>query len=62
MDFDGLTEDQKARIRTCESADELRAIAEEQGLELSDDQLEAVSGGVVKAPVECGNVCYYDPR
>lgn len=45
MDPTNLTEDQVARLRACKSEDELRAFAEEQGIELTDDQLGAVSGG-----------------
>lgn len=45
MDFNGLTEEQKAKARACESAEELVALAEAEGIELSDDQLNAIAGG-----------------
>ena len=41
----GLTEEQIAKVRTCGSAEELLAIAKEEGIELTDEQLEVVSGG-----------------
>lgn len=46
MDFEKLTDEQKAKARACRSEEELMALAETEGVELSDDQLEAVSGGV----------------
>lgn len=41
----GLTEEQIARINKCNSTEEILAIAKEEGIELTDEQLEAVSGG-----------------
>ena len=41
----GLTEEQIAKIRECKSQEELLKLAKEEGIELTDDQLEAVSGG-----------------
>ena len=40
-----ITEEQKARLRGAESLKELIAAAEKEGIELTDDQLEALSGG-----------------
>lgn len=64
MDPNSLTEAQKSRLRACKSADELRALAEEQGIELSDAQLEAVSGGVPVVLSEDYKRClvYTDPN
>ncbi|MBQ9041517.1 MAG: Nif11-like leader peptide family natural product precursor [Eggerthellaceae bacterium] len=45
MDFSDLTEVQKAKIRECKTPEEMLALAREEGYELTDDQLEAVSGG-----------------
>ncbi|MBQ9043663.1 MAG: Nif11 family protein [Eggerthellaceae bacterium] len=45
MDFKELTEEQRERIRSCETAEELQALAREEGLELSDDELSALAGG-----------------
>lgn len=45
MESNNLTTDQKAKLRECKSTDEFEALAKDEGMELSDDQLEAVSGG-----------------
>lgn len=45
MELNDLTEGQKAKIRGCGSAEELASLAEEEGIELTDEQLSAVSGG-----------------
>lgn len=41
----GLTEEQIAKIKACKNQEEILKIAKEEGIELSDEQLEAVSGG-----------------
>lgn len=41
----GLTEEQIGKIKECKSQEEVLKIAKEEGIELSDEQLEAVSGG-----------------
>jgi hypothetical protein len=45
MGFNDLTEEQKAKALACKSSEELRALVEAEGIELSDEQLGAVSGG-----------------
>ena len=45
MRFEDLTPEQKEKVKECKNADELLAIAREEGYELSEDELEAVSGG-----------------
>ena len=42
----GLSEEQIEKARACKSQEELLAAAKEEGLELTDEQLEAVAGGV----------------
>ena len=42
----GLTEEQIAKVKACKNNEELLALAKEEGIELTDEQLEAVSGGV----------------
>ena len=42
----GLTEEQIAKVKACKSQEELLAFAKQEGIELTDEQLEAVSGGV----------------
>lgn len=41
----GLTEEQIAKVKACKNNEEILAVAKEEGAELTDDQLEAVSGG-----------------
>ena len=55
----GLTEEQIAKVKACKNTEEMLAVAKEEGVELSDEQLEAVSGGVCTEPVitcpKCGS-------
>ena len=41
----GLTEEQIAKVNECNTPEEILALARTEGVELSDEQLEAVSGG-----------------
>ncbi len=41
----GLSEEQKKKIAECKSAEDILALAKAEGVELNDEQLEAVSGG-----------------
>ena len=41
----GLTQEQMAKAKKCKNSEELLALAKEEGIELTDEQLEAVSGG-----------------
>ncbi len=43
--LDGLTAEQIEKIKACKNSEEVLALAKKEGIELSDDQLEAVSGG-----------------
>ena len=45
MSHENLSPEQQERARACESPEELAALAEEEGLELSDAMLEGVAGG-----------------
>ncbi len=50
----GLSEEQIAKVKACSSPEEVLRLAKEEGIELSDDQLEAVSGGAcTKDPIHC---------
>ena len=40
-----LTEDQKAKPKSCKNSAELQAMLNDMGIELTDEQLEAASGG-----------------
>lgn len=41
----GLTEEQIAKAKACKSQEELIALAKQEGVELTDEQLGAISGG-----------------
>ena len=41
-----LTEEQKEKAKKCQSAEELIALAQQEGIELTDEQLEGIAGGV----------------
>lgn len=49
----GLTEEQIQKVRACKNNEELLAIAKEEGIELTDEQLEAVSGGSCAGFTRC---------
>ena len=41
----GLTEEQIAKAKACKNSDELLALAKQEGIQLTDEQLAVVSGG-----------------
>lgn len=41
----GLTEQQIAKVKACKNHEELLALAKEEGIELTDEQLNTISGG-----------------
>ena len=41
----GLTEEQIAKAKQCKNSDELLEFAKQEGIELNDEQLSAISGG-----------------
>ena len=45
MDFNELSEELKAKAKECKSPEEVFALANEAGIELTEEQLDAVSGG-----------------
>lgn len=55
MNFEELTEEQKAKARACTSADELVALAKQESIKLSDEQLEAISGGGGWSSLSCSS-------
>ena len=50
--FQGLSEDQIARAKACKSADELLRLAQSERIELTDEQLNAVTGGACSSTKE----------
>ncbi len=50
----GLSEEQIKKIEACKSSEEILNLAKAEGIELTDEQLEAVSGGGCLNPtVKC---------
>ena len=56
--YKGLTEEQIAKVKACKNQEEILAIAKQEGIELTEEQLEAVSGGncvpTLKGCPKCG--------
>ena len=53
MKFEDLSPDLQERAKGCKSAEDILALAKDEGYELSDDELESVSGG----DRDCLTVC-----
>ena len=54
MNFDDLKNPElQEKLKACTSVEELVALAEKEGMELSDEQMEAVAGG----GWTCDNAC-----
>lgn len=46
MDFNtDLTDEQKAKIRECKTPEDILALAKEEGYDLSEEELDTISGG-----------------
>ena len=43
--LNGLTEEQIAKVKACKSHEELLNLVKKEGIELTEEQLEAVNGG-----------------
>ena len=46
MEFNNLSDEFKVKALKCKTAEELFELAKSEGVDLNDDQLAAVSGGV----------------
>ena len=44
--YDSLSDEMKAEVRSCRTAEELIELAKNEGIELTDEQLDAISGGL----------------
>ena len=48
MNTDNLTSDQLSHLKECKSVEDLMGFVKEESIELTDEQLEAVTGGVAQ--------------
>ena len=56
MELKDLTPEQREKVEACKTPEQLFALAKEEGLELSDDELAKISGGWGKAECpKCGS-------
>jgi len=53
MKFEDLTPEQMEKAKACKTPEDIMGLAKEEGFELSDEELEAVSGG----DWDCWTVC-----
>ena len=53
----GLTPEQIEKVRACKSHEELLEVAKKEGVELNEDQLEAISGGACEPQRPADTVC-----
>ena len=44
--FEGLSKEQIEKVKECKNQEELLALAKAEGIELTDEQLETVNGGI----------------
>jgi transposase-like protein len=51
----GLSEEQIAKAKACKNQEELLKLAKEEGVELTSEQIEAVTGGGCLSSMECPN-------
>ena len=49
----GLTEEQIKKVEACKNSDEILALAKAEGVQLSEEQLAAVSGGGCSSTRKC---------
>ncbi len=57
MNFEDLTDEQKAKACECKTLEDILALAKEEGYELSKEELEEISGGW--CPTHCGAQCHH---
>lgn len=53
MEFNDLSPELQEKAKACETPEEFIALAKEEGIELSEDQLESLSGGADWKKLNC---------
>ena len=56
--YDNLTDEQKAKVKACKTMDEMMVLAGEWGVELPDEVLDAVAGGIDWDAIGCSGYSY----
>ena len=51
--FKGLTEEQIAKVQACNNQEDLLKLSKEEGVELTNEQLEAINGGACSNTDNC---------
>ncbi len=60
--WDSLTEEQKEKAKQCKSTDELTVLAGQIGVELPDEMLDAIAGGIYNSDPSRPEYCPYCNR
>ena len=47
--YENLSDDLKAKVATCKTSEELMELAEKEGIELTNKQMDAISAGAIKS-------------
>ena len=45
MEYNDLTDEQKAKVKACKTVEELVELAKAEGVELTDEQFNSIAGG-----------------
>ena len=53
MKFEDLTPEQQEKAKACKTPEEVFALAKEMGYELSEEEIDAISGGIEKSDWFC---------
>ena len=51
--YENLSDEVKGKLKDCKSSENLMKLAQSEGIELSEEQLEAVAGGISWLPKDC---------
>lgn len=58
MHINDLTPELREKAVACKTPEELIALAKDEGMELTDDQLDAIAGGAWNCWTDCDEVTY----
>ena len=58
MSFDDLSAETKAKLLECKSPEDVLELAKSEGIDLTDEQIEGISGGDTWDPYPCPSVTW----